>query len=313
MDKIMLPTKVFQLDYQDVSQAIWTHLDYIIDYEKRNQIKFDSILAKLRNGTIPGSILANHFQIPMGVIEMPRNVSAEKFNVFFSTEIDKKLTNGEMVSILFVDGICGTGQTLIDVNNFINQHPYSKQIKLTTYCTFTDSKAKKKPDIIGLEVQDKFIQPPWEWRSFTPQAHLDRLEVGNIKASKETEFCIGFSSQFVFKLVEEHFNQNIEFDWTMVFSESDRKLSTASGVSSFEQVPAKITLEQGRNKYKKLIEEKVNFIEHNGLTHFIEDDVSQALLISQACPVCHIIYIEENHLFRVFSKSVNREDFNFPY
>lgn len=309
----MLPTKVLQLDYQDVSHMISLHIDAIIKYQNDNNIKFELILAKLRNGTISGSILANHFQLPLGVIEMPRKINPENFRAFFSFEVEDKLKDGDTVHILFVDSICGTGKTLIELEAFLASHPYKNQIKVTTYCTLVDARAIKKPDIIGLEIADRFFQPPWEWRSFTPQAHLDRLESGNIKASNEVEFCVGFSSQKVFKLVEEHFNKNIDFDWTMIFSEADRKINTASGVSSFSNIPDKITLEEGKQKYKKLIEEKVNFVKQNGLTHYVEEDINQALLISHSCPVCHIIYLEGDNLFRVFSKEIGREDFNLSY
>lgn len=294
----MLPNKVLQLDYQDISYIISKHIDSIIKYETQQDSKFDLILAKLRNGTVGGSMIANHFQIPMGVIEMPRKAKPQNFKVFFSLEIDKKLKKGELVNILFVDGICGTGQTLEELEIFINQHKYHKQINLVTYCTLVDANAKKKPDIMGLEVQDRFFQPPWEWRSFTPQAHLDRLELGNIKASEEIEFCIGFVSKKVVKMFEAYFSQNVDFDWTMIFEEADINTNDKD-----------ITLESIKNTYNKILEDKVNFIEQNGLTHFIEEDIRQALLLSQSCPVCHIIYIEKNNLFRVFAKEIDKVTF----
>lgn len=305
----MLPTKVLQLDYQDVANMIWTHLDYIIDYQKNNNIKFDLILAKLRNGALAGSILANYFQIPMGVIEMPRKTNPSDFRIFFSSDVEKKLKEGKLINILFVDGICGTGKTLNELKLYVKTHQYADQIRLITYCTLVDSNAKTKPDIIGLEIIDRFIQPPWEWRSFTPQAHLDRLEEGNIKASNEIEFCVGFSSEKVSQLVKESFNEEFEFDWSIVFSGSEKKNIT-SDIFSVDKLSNRITLEECKTKYKKLVEEKIFFVKQNGLTHFIEDDINQAILISQSCPVCHVIYLEDNNMFKIFAKEIGKDSFN---
>lgn len=302
----MLPNKVLQLDYEDISHLVEKHIDEVINYEEAHQIKFDSVLAKLRNGTISGTIIANRFQLSMSVIEMPRNTSIDNFRVFFSYEVEEKLNNGQKVNLLFVDGICGTGKTLDYLKTFINNHPLKENINIVTYCTFVDAYAKTKPDIIGLEVQDRFFQPPWEWRSFTPQAHLDRLEIGDIKASNEQECCIGFSSEKTYNLIKEYY-KNLEFDWTMIFSEAEGK-STLLSLSN-EEIEAKLTLSEVITNYKNIIEQKTNFIEQNGLTHFIEDDLNQALLISEKCPVCHIVYMEGNNLFRIFSKKIDHNDF----
>lgn len=306
----MLPNKVLQLDYEDISHLVEKHIDDITHFEQSNNIKFDSILAKLRNGTVSGSIIANRFQLSMSVIEMPRNINIENFRIFFSYDIEEKLKLGKTVNILFVDGICGTGKTLDYLKTFISHHPLKSQINIITYCTFVDSNAKTKPDIIGLEVQDRFFQPPWEWRSFTPQAHLDRLEIGDIKASNEQEYCVGFSSSETFSLVEDLFGANPKFDWTMVFSEPEGKTITSSGISSFENIPVKLNLSEAMTKYKSLIDQKQNFIEQNGLTHFIEEDINQALLIAEKCPVCHVIYIDDNNLFRIFAKKTTSKDFH---
>lgn len=305
----MLPNKVLQLDYQDIAHLLEKHTDAIIEFEQENNFKFDLILAKLRNGAMSGSILANRFQLPMGVVEMPRNTSPNQFRMFLSHDIEDKLKQGKHIHLLFVDGICGTGRTLEELKIFLNTYQYKDQINVVTYCTLVDASAKTKPDIIGLEVADRFFQPPWEWRSFTPQAHLDRLEIGHIKASNELECCVGFSSQEVLQLVEEYFERDISFDWTMVFNENEAKTNTTSGISSFETIPPRMTLDECLHKYKQVIAQKAHFIEQNGLTHFIEEDLNQALLISEMCPVCHIIYIEKNSLYRIFAKETTKFDF----
>lgn len=304
----MLPIQVFQIDYQDISNIVSMHIDSIFDYQRDNNIVFDCVLAKLRNGTIPGSMIANYLQIPMGVIEATRE--NKECSMFLPIEIVNKIHNNEIVNILFTDGICGTGKTLALIKEYISTHSFSKNINLVTYCTFIDNKANTKPDISGLVVVDKFIQPPWEWRSYTPQVHLDRLSTNDIKGSEEKEFCFGFFDKDT-KNSFLSLQDDIVLEWDMIFLNNESKTNTASGVSSYLEIPEKITITECLTKYKNLIQEKVDFINSNGLTHYIDKDINQAIVLANKCPICHILYIENNKIFRLFSNEFKLNDLNF--
>lgn len=301
----MLPTKVMQLDYQDFSQIVWENIANIIQYEIDNKIKFNAVLGKLRNGCLAASIVANQLQITMGVYYAPRKDLGYPVEFFLPQEVEIKIKAGEVVHILFVDSICGTGQTILEAKKLIADK-YGKNVVLHTYCTLCDSRSQNLVDIHGL-VSELFFQPPWEWRANTPSTHLDRLMTGNIKGSSENTYMLGYSSQkckddFLMSLAKE-----VKVTWEVVFDLLDiqRQLQSSSGVSSLE-VPDNLTFEEARGRFSLLLDEKEEFIKANGLTHYIENDCVQAILLAQRCPVAHIFYFDGQELNKIYSKNVNR-------
>ena len=294
----MLPTKVFQLDYQDFSNLVWNHIPKIEEYQKQNNLVFDIVIAKLRNGVLTGSILSNYFGLPMGVIEAPRGRLSEDFRLFWPLDLEK---SSKVVNILLVDSICGTGQTLNDLISFLKAN--HKNVNVTSYVTLVDEKSPKKPDIVG-ELKKDYIQPPWEWISFTPQSHLQRLEAGHIKASLEREIFVGFSSDKCKSSVEDASGKIIDNEWLKVFHNfaNDENLAQAvSGISSINK-DAPTSFISYKTKFKKIISEKVDFILSNGVSHFIEDNLEEALLISQDCPVTHVFFFDGQTIHKVYSR-----------
>lgn len=301
----MLPTKVFQLDYQDFGDIVWSHFDMIHQFQQDQNCLFDVVVAKLRNGTIPGSIIATNLNLPMGVMEMARNTEVANYKVFFPTLVEEKILRNEQVNVLFVDSICGTGITVNSVKEFFAEHFHYKKINVKTYCTIVDVKAKHKPDLVGF-VQEKYIQPPWEWSSFTPQNHLARLEENTIKTDDEDFSCLGFSSKLCKSIFEQAVGYKCDFEWMKIFDVDKRKIATTSGISFVDIPELSISMEEAKTKYKKLIEAKVDFIKDNGLTHFIENDLVQALMVASETPVCHIIFTDGQSTYRIYGKSINK-------
>lgn len=62
---------------------------------------------------------------------------------------------------------------------------------------------------------------------------------------------------------------------------------------------------------KRVITDKVEFIRKNGVTHFIEDSLEEATVISNLCPVTHVLYIEKGHLIRVNNYPYDVKSLNF--
>lgn len=307
----MLPTKVMQLDYQDFATLVWDSIPSIVEYQKNKNIKFSCILGKLRNGSLAASILANELQITMGVYYAPRKELNLENEVFIPKETLLKLQNlqqNETVDILFVDSISGTGNTVVETKQMLKSL-YGDKLVMHSYSVLCDTKASKVVDIAGL-VSEKFFQPPWEWRSYTPSSHLDRLLTGNVKGSNEDSYALGYSSQ----RCKDNFLMNVGFpfnpQWEVVFELLDvqRQLQCSSGVSSLE-VPESLSFEDARGKFSLLLNEKENFIKTNGLTHFIEDDCVQAILLSEKCPVTHILYFDGQELNKVYARNINKEKF----
>jgi hypoxanthine phosphoribosyltransferase len=296
----MVPIKAWQLDYQDFANLVWEHLSLIEDYQQKHELQFDIVLGKLRNGVISASIIANALQLPMGIISAPRSTKFTEYEDFIPKDILKK----KKINILYVDNICGTGQTLEDITKYLF-NKYQNKIHITSYVTLVDKKTKTKPDIIGYE-SEKFFQPPWEWKSFTPQSHLDRLENNNIKASDEKENYIGFSSSHCKEKCEQALSFTIKNNWIDIFELE--QITTQSKISSISIPSKNLDLQEAKNKYAPLIEKKVQYILDQGFTYFIEEDLIQALLLSEKCPVTKIIYLQDQYFYKIYGKQQNKQN-----
>ena len=300
----MLPIKTHQLSYQDFSNLVWRDFKKLEEFQSKLNLKFDIVISKLRNGVIPGSIVANQLALPLITIEAPRNIPASDYEVLAPKKVLEKLKKG--CNILFVDGICGTGETLKNVKDFLtDKFPKSKNF---SYCTLVDKKAIHQPDVIGF-LGDDFLQPPWEWRSFTPQTHLERLEQGNIKASSELNYYIGFGSHKCKQSFDLAANSIINPNWINIFNLDlyQNKIMSTSGISTLE-FPSSFALDDLHGKFNSLIKEKAEFIKTFGFTHFIEDDFFVALMLSEKCPVTNIIYLDKTKLYKIYGHQIPAND-----
>jgi hypothetical protein len=307
----MLPTKVIQFDYQDVANLVWNTIDDIKLYSEKKNIEFKGIIAKSRNGLFPGSILANELQLPLNFYNAPRAELVCDKQLFLTDEMKRIYDSEEKIDLLFVDSICGTGDTLNAAKEYIQEH-YPK-INIHTYVTICDKISEDMVDIISL-VTERYIQPPWEWKSYTPQSHLDRLLNGTTKGSKENIYALGYSSQRCKDSFLLTLQGTFEPRWEIVFDLLDvqRNLPSTSGVANLE-VPNFLTFEDAKGKYQQLLEEKKKFIFSNGLTHYIEDDWVQAVILSRFCPTTHIIYFDGEDLVKVYAKPIEKEGFTKMY
>lgn len=283
----MLPSTVFQINYQDYAYLVLNDLEKIKKLQKDKS--FDFVLGKTRNGVFSASIIANELQLPMGVIEAPRHVNFSDYRIFFPHEIEENKT----YKVLVVDSLCGTGKTLKSIKKYINEKYHL--LEIVTYCPITDINAETKPDILSLEVND-FIQPPWELKSFTPQSHLDRLENSDIKSSSERENCVGFSDFVIQNSVENFLGYS--FFWNINFQKEYEKINPISCESILSQIESD-SIKQLKTTYMDILKLKESFIKENGVTHFFDSNLKQALLLSQMCPVTKILYFENNICFKI--------------
>lgn len=292
----MLPSKVFQINYQDYSFLVLKDIEKIKQWEKING-NFDFVLGKIRNGVFSASIIANDLQIPMGIFEAPRHVDYKEYRIFLPYGIDEK----KKYKVLVVDSLCGTGTTLKNIKKtFEELYP---SLECITYSPITDINSHTKPDIMSLQISE-FIQPPWELKAFTPQSHLDRLENYDIKASLEKENCIGFSDMSIQKDIESFLGYS--FFWNLNFEKEYQKINSTSGVSVLNIKKENLNnIEELKTTYINLLNLKEQFIKENGITHFFESNLKQALLLSQICSITKIIYFENDYCFKIQSFETN--------
>lgn len=252
----MVPTIPYQLDYQEFGLLVESHISIIRQYERDNNIKFNGVLAKLRNGTIPASIIATHLGLLMGVISIPR-MGYEVDIVSLPPNFNKDLP----YTILYIDSFCGTGESLNDIQNFIiKTYP---NITFVSYATLVDEKSKYKPTIVG-QLENRFIQPPWEYNAFTPDAHLERLMADSGKCFIPDSFSFLFPSKETYEQLEFILGKNIDV----------------------KKIPENINVVI--NKKELSLEKTVQYILKNGVTHYFDMDNERAIEVALRCPVIKV-------------------------
>lgn len=224
----MLPLNARQLGYMDVAHTTWSHKERIEKYAKDNNIKFDLIVSKLRNGIHAGSIISTYLRLPFGVIEV--NPYNGLVNMLWPFDIDR---NKEL-NILVVDTVSVTGTSLRDmVAGTLKEQPNAK---VHTYATFISDQNQLDLSIPGLVVKD-YMQGPWDWLSYTPQSHLERLESGDDNSYIGKDYFVAVSSKEVLDKVEILLGKNIPASSIHVYQNyaADKNVSRSnSGFSSLD-------------------------------------------------------------------------------
>ncbi len=286
----MIPTKVFQLDYQDLGDLIQNHVSKIVEYEKSNNIKFEVIVSNYDNSTFVGSILSKYLNIP--------NISYVLNNEqirFFPIEPNK------YNHILFVETLC--------VDHMFFEHKEKLNFilsnsKVYSYAPLVSDKLHSDLDIKGLISNDYFMTP-WLWNSYTPQSHLDRISNGDVKNFEKDTIHFGFSSENCFNSLENILEKHIPRDWVHVIN--IEKIQSSSQIDTIEILSDKSFIEY-HQKYNKYIEAKTNLIKENGITHFFEENSNQILLLSEACPTVHFYYISNGYVYKIKGNKINKKD-----
>ena len=303
----MLPLKAIQLSYQDVGDIVWSHKQKISKFCEQKSIQFDLVVSKLRNGVYAGSIISTYLHLPMGVIEV--NPADGTTTMLWPLDIDRD----KQLNILVVDTTCNTGTSLNDMfQGILREQPNAK---IYTYATLVAANCPETmfPNIVG-EVISDFIQPPWEWLSFTPSSHLERLESGNEHQFNGKDYFITFSSQEAFELLSVQLSKNIDSNKVKIYQNYAANKNVSRSNSGLSSIDLNNYRQKGLDVYfgpiKRVIKDKVDYIKKNGVSHFVEESLEEAVLLSSECPVTHILYIEKGHLYKIHGHSYNPENFN---
>lgn len=289
MDKNMLE-KLFALDYQDYANILTTDIDSIKKYLENNNLNLDIIIGKYKNGLIPATIIANNLNLEVAIIKKTN----DQF-VFYKEHIDML----NIKTVLLVDSIIQSGNSITEIKNYIN-HLYP-HITVITYAPIVNKQALKKPDLYGIttEIQS---QLPWQLNYFTPQAQLDRLENNSDKTNIKNTICIGLDSDETYAEIKPILNKDKNI-WYMSFKDTTSNFNTTSGISTMS-INKKLDLKDAQSIYKKIINEKLDFINQHGLTHFIETNLEQAICIAEKSPICNIIYYNHGSFYKFFIRKV---------
>lgn len=290
----MLPLNAKQISYQDVGDTVWKHKQIIEKYAQENGISFDLIISKLRNGIHSGSIISTYLRLPFGVVEV--NPADGTTSILWPTDVNR---NREL-NILAVDTVSNSGTSLQDmVAGILKEQPNAK---VHTYATFVAAKSVYRPSIQG-EIIAEYIQTPWEWLSYTPSSHLERLENNNDSIFSGNHNFVAISSQEALDKLEILADKKISNHSIMVYQNYAANKNVARSQSGLSTLDVNLYRNKGIDVYfgplKRVIEDKVLFITKNGVTHFIEDNLEEAVVIAQKCPVTHVLYIEKQHLIRI--------------
>ncbi len=296
----MLPLNAKQISYQDVGGTVWKHKQVIEKYAQDKVISFDIVISKLRNGIHTGSIVSTYLRLPFGVVEV--NPADGTTSILWPTDVDRT----KPLNVLAVDTVSNSGTSLQDMVAGILKEQSNAQVH--TYATFVAAKSLYKPSIQG-EVITDYIQTPWEWLSYTPASHLERLENNNDSIFSGNSYFIAVSSREALDKLEIIANKKISSNSIMVYQNYAANKNVARSNSGLSTLDVNSYRNKGIDVYygalKRVIEDKVLFITKNGVTHFIEDNLEEAVVIAQRCPVTHVLYIEKDHLIRIYNYDYN--------
>lgn len=311
----MLPPKAIQLNYQDFSQLVWKDLEKINIFLSKKNISLNLIISKLKNGTYVGNILSNYYNVPIYFLE-PNNNSYELLlsQSFFNQikEIRKDKQSELKINVLLVDSVSSSGNTFKKMKDYLNSN--FPEFNVFTYCPLIcNTTTTNFPfDITGY-IEPNFIQTPWEWTSFTPDSHLFYLmhNMNLDNEDKPSSYYYGFSSSDVYDEFVNYTKFELENSFKIFESSiNNKQIQSSSGVSNIV-INNNIDLSQLNyiqyyNKYKKIIDEKVNFILINGITHYIEENLIEALLISNLTPVTHVVHYANNSICKLNTQLFNK-------
>lgn len=282
--------KLFALDYQDYANIVNVDITNIKNHLEKNQLKLDLIVGKYKNGLIPATIIANNLNLELAIIQ-----KLEQQFLFYKEHLDFS----QIKTLLLVDSIVQTGESLEEIKNYI--HQFNPDIQIITYAPIVSKQALKKPDLYGL-VTEKQSQLPWQLNYFTPQAQLDRLDNNSDKTSVKNTFCVGLDSDETYSEIKPILTKDNNI-WYMSFKDTTASFNTTSGISTMN-INKKLDMKDAQGLYKKIINEKLDFINQHGLTHFIETNLEQAICIAERSPICNIVYYSNGHFYKFLIRKI---------
>ncbi len=293
----MLPTKIKTINYQEISLLIDKEFEQIQNYTKIHKLNFDFVFAKSKNAMIPGTIISNKLSIPCFSFIYPRESSIEDIELLIPKNIDKK----KKYNALLVFNILYDEEQIKIIKEFFKSK-YSN-IKIHILTLFSNIKLSYD---LCLLTSNVFFQTPWELHSLTPEASLDRLLLDKKITNEENYNYIGLCDDNCKELLEQSFLFNINKSRIAIF---DNNIALSSSLVSNLDLHNNLTMLDFQNKYNKIIQSKNDMILKYGLTHFIETNIFQAILLAEKNSVCKILYFDEKKLHHIYSFECKSEEF----
>lgn len=284
----MMPTKVFQLDYQELEFLVNEHVSKIKEFEESKNLKFDLIISDYENSNFVGSIISNKLNIKHVSYSLEKN----KLKFF-------PLNPQNFKSILFVNTLCVNDKFNLALEKIKEK---LKNDNIYSYATLVAVKNEQQVDIKGL-LSEEYFMTPWLWNTFTPESHLDRIYNNDIETYSSNTIQLGFSSEKSLFFYENFIGSIFKNEWVSIFNLE--KIKSSSVIDTLDKLNEKTFVEYNE-KINVYIKEKSKFIKENGITHFFEENINQILLLSNLCPTVFFYYIDNDYIYKVKSKKMHK-------
>ncbi len=268
----MLPTKVKQIDYSEI--------EYIVEKvceEKLQTVSFDCILTTSVSGTFVAGLISKKLNIPM---------------YYSSNEEDFNIDN--LQKILLVDLVC-SDNNLNSLKEKLTEIFKNKQF--LTFGVLVDNTSDTL-DYVGIR-QDVYYLTPWNKGSYTPQTHLSRLLDESKDAFEKNQSFVGFSSRKCYETVFLYHNKCVNISDYSIIDEDINKKITSSQINIEESTDRNLSIKDYYLRNKPYFLNKIEFINSNGITHFYEDSIRDAIILSLNCPITKIIFLDNNGLYSI--------------
>lgn len=284
------------ISYSDYENILNNDRENIISYENNNNIIFNYFISVSKEDHIMNSILSLELQRSSIFLNLIDDEIIFKNLSDIISHNNIKNNSPQKINILLLQSILD-----IEIYNNILEFLQDKNINLYLYSSTTKNLTYNNMNIFYGNFYQNDIRFPWDKSQFTPINELEKLS-GNIRVelNDNNKYFLGFSSSDLLQEVKIQIPHLKNFD-SISFQDKEFHNEVIKKDNFYHMH----LIEEYELLNKVILHEKINFIEKSGLTHYIESNFQQALLLSQYVKITSILYYEDHTLYQVNLNKTN--------
>lgn len=269
--------------YNEFELIVEQSKEKLLNFIEENKIHINYILSASKEDHIFNSMLALELNIESIFI----NKEDEDFKV---KEILEKTKNSKS-NILLVQSILNKSD-IDELKKILNQN---ELYLLAAFAPKDGENIIKNKTVIVNTTNIQELKLPWDRSQFTPLNQLEKLQgVVRVDLTKLNRNFLGFSSS---DFMKEVFITHP--DWRNLESISFQEQSEFNEVKKQNILYKLHSIQEYEILNKKIIAEKINFIEENGITEYFEENLIQAIILSSRLKVVKVIFFDDTKMYSI--------------
>lgn len=280
--------------YNEFEKIIEQSKETLVNYVKKHNIKFDYILSASKEDHIFNSMLS----VDLDIESLFLNKMDDCFKI--KDVLDKIKNTKNTLNILLVQSIFNE-QDNIDLSEIL------KKSNLYVLAAFANNNEINNKSVIEVEkliivneTKTNDIKMPWDRSQFTPLNQLEKFQdIIRVNINQNNKYFFGFSSSDFKREFDIYFPE-----WKKVENISFQEQSEFNEVKKQNLFYKINSIQEYEILNKDIIANKITFIEENGITEYIEENLIQAIILSSKIKVARIIFLEDGKLYAFNSNVV---------